>query len=275
MEARSPWGTAEQRVTQRRNKHEALLSTAATLFKQQGFAGASLDQIAAQLGITKPTLYYYVPSKAQLVLACATRGFEQALGAMQTAQRAGNGPQGRNVLKAYAKVLATDFGWCMVRIDEWVLPATLRKSIQQQRQALEQCLEGALTCNVAASLALRALEGVALGLPKNQWTPLVDLLCAPFAPSDQALPPDVVALSVPEIATEKDADQDRALWAVEPGASVEGGKAVVAIKAVKEVEEVDVLDVPARENLAMPKKQPSNRSQLAKAVPPLAQSSLF
>jgi AcrR family transcriptional regulator len=266
MQARSPWGTAEQRVTQRRNKHEALLSTAATLFKQQGFAGASLDQIAAQLGITKPTLYYYVPSKAQLVLACAARGFEQALDAMQTAQRASHGPQGRNVLKAYAKVLATDFGWCMVRIDEWMQPAALRKSIQQQRQALEQCLEGALASNVSASMALRALEGVALGLPQNQWAPMVDLLCTPFAPSEQAPSPVVVALSVPEVATEKDADHDRALLTVEPVASVE---------IVKAVKEVDVLDVPTGESFATPKKQSSNRSKPAKAAPPLAQSNLF
>ena len=82
-EASSPWGSPTQRAAQRRNKRQALLTTAARLFKQQGFASASLDQMAVQLGITKPTLYYYVPSKSDLVHMCAMRGWEQALDAVK------------------------------------------------------------------------------------------------------------------------------------------------------------------------------------------------
>ena len=53
-------------------------------------------------------------------------------------------------LKAYARVLSTDFGWCMVRIDEWELPAASAKHMQQQRSILEK--EGRASPAVAARL---------------------------------------------------------------------------------------------------------------------------
>ncbi len=40
---------------------------AAQLFNARGFAGTSMQDIAAALGIQKPTLYHYVQSKAQVV----------------------------------------------------------------------------------------------------------------------------------------------------------------------------------------------------------------
>ena len=57
-----------RRDTQFPEKREALLNAAAKLFREKGYEGASLNDLADMLHITKPTLYYYVKSKDQLVL---------------------------------------------------------------------------------------------------------------------------------------------------------------------------------------------------------------
>ncbi|MCB5409735.1 TetR family transcriptional regulator C-terminal domain-containing protein [Pseudogemmobacter faecipullorum] len=50
---------------QRKNR-EAILSAALDMFSQHGFKGATLDQIAAQAGLSKPNLLYYFPSKEEI-----------------------------------------------------------------------------------------------------------------------------------------------------------------------------------------------------------------
>jgi TetR/AcrR family transcriptional regulator len=49
------------RIQQRNSK--AILDAALEVFSQQGFRGATLDQIAEGAGLSKPNLLYYFPSK--------------------------------------------------------------------------------------------------------------------------------------------------------------------------------------------------------------------
>lgn len=46
-----------------REKSEAILDAALDVFSAEGFGGATLDQIAAAAGLSKPNLLYYFPSK--------------------------------------------------------------------------------------------------------------------------------------------------------------------------------------------------------------------
>lgn len=46
-----------------------ILDAALRIFSEKGFAGASMDDIAAAAGISKPTLYQYFPSKDELFTA--------------------------------------------------------------------------------------------------------------------------------------------------------------------------------------------------------------
>lgn len=49
-----------------------MLDVATEVFCERGYAGASMAQIAARCGITKPMLYLYFESKQGLYLACLT-----------------------------------------------------------------------------------------------------------------------------------------------------------------------------------------------------------
>ncbi len=54
---------ASGRYTERR---EVLIKVAAEVFRQKGFPGATLEEIAAKAGMDRASLYYYVSSKKEL-----------------------------------------------------------------------------------------------------------------------------------------------------------------------------------------------------------------
>jgi len=56
---------------QRKNT-QAILNAALEVFSRQGFRGATLDQIAAEAGLSKPNLLYYFPSKEAIHVTLLT-----------------------------------------------------------------------------------------------------------------------------------------------------------------------------------------------------------
>ena len=72
--AASPWASVPDRQQQREAKRHAVLQAAAQLFNE-GFHATSLDDIAARLNVSKPTLYYYVKNKDEILLQCVRQGW--------------------------------------------------------------------------------------------------------------------------------------------------------------------------------------------------------
>jgi AcrR family transcriptional regulator len=65
--ARNPWGEAVQnRAEQFGLKRAAVLKTAAQLIRRRGYENVSLGDIADELHIAKPTVYYYFKNKDEL-----------------------------------------------------------------------------------------------------------------------------------------------------------------------------------------------------------------
>ena len=55
-----------RRQQNRLDKENRILAAALKVFSQSGYSGASMDAVAAEAGLTKPTLYQYFDSKEQL-----------------------------------------------------------------------------------------------------------------------------------------------------------------------------------------------------------------
>src|SRR5690606_21574426 len=76
----SSWNKAVPTAAEQRElKKDALLRQAAYAFRTNGYHGTSLSDIAESLGISKPTLYYYVKNKQDLLYECHLAASEQAL----------------------------------------------------------------------------------------------------------------------------------------------------------------------------------------------------
>src|SRR3989442_1077411 len=85
----SPWSGTPDREQQREAKRQAVLQAAAQLFNERGFSATSLDDIAARLGVSKPTLYYYVKNKDEILLQCVNQGLAMTLEGIEASRRAG------------------------------------------------------------------------------------------------------------------------------------------------------------------------------------------
>jgi len=68
---------------------ERVLQAADRLWSERGVRGASLDDIARDAAVTKPTLYYYFSNKAGLFTEVVCSVLEQHGGGLRTATRAG------------------------------------------------------------------------------------------------------------------------------------------------------------------------------------------
>ena len=69
--------SAFDRDHQRNRKWEAVLRAAASAFNRRGYANTSLDDIAATLGVSKPTLYQYFSSKQEILYRCHQLALDQ------------------------------------------------------------------------------------------------------------------------------------------------------------------------------------------------------
>lgn len=55
---------------------EAFLRAATRLINQQGYRGASVEKIAAELNVTKGAFYHHIDSKDELIVGCFERSFQ-------------------------------------------------------------------------------------------------------------------------------------------------------------------------------------------------------
>lgn len=67
------------RAERKAAKRKRMLDAAMTIFSQQGYTGASLDAIALEAGVSKPTLYQYFGNKERLFEAVLQQATDRIL----------------------------------------------------------------------------------------------------------------------------------------------------------------------------------------------------
>jgi AcrR family transcriptional regulator len=128
-----------------------VIRTAARAFNQRGYHNASLDDVASMLGVTKPTLYYYVRNKDELLFECFQTGLRPIRAAVR-ASRAGGSPARERltrVLLRYAEAIASDYGGCMVRAEDLNLSADLHARVKSLMSEVDQGLRRLLRAGMA------------------------------------------------------------------------------------------------------------------------------
>ena len=137
--APSPWATGAQREQQRELKRQAVLQTAARLFNEKGFHATSLDDIARCLHVTKPTLYYYVRSKDDILLECVRSALELMKEGIDEVRQSGGRALDQLVacMRIYVGIVMQDFGMCVIRIGEDPLPEPLRKELRRLKAGID------------------------------------------------------------------------------------------------------------------------------------------
>lgn len=97
-----------------------IVEAAAKVFQEKGFAAASLEDIAAEVGMWKGSLYHYIDSKEELLLAVVKEPAEHILNDLRHVSALDLPPAEkiRLVAKAHGHVLETTFVYASVYLQE-------------------------------------------------------------------------------------------------------------------------------------------------------------
>lgn len=136
----SPWSGRRRRPRDHEVKREAVIRAAARAFNERGYHHTSLDDIAADLGVTKPTVYYYVSSKEQLLFECFLAGLTPIREALREAEQRDGSARQRlaAVIRGYATAIGSEYGWCMVRAHDQDLGPEMRRQINALKSEIDQ-----------------------------------------------------------------------------------------------------------------------------------------
>lgn len=120
-------------------RREEILRGAAAAFRERGFHGASMRDIAKALGMTPGNLYYYFDGKDALLYACQKSAL--ALLLKRARRIAANGrpadEQLRELARAHVLCLLEETGGSAAHLEFRALPGRHRAEIARERDAYE------------------------------------------------------------------------------------------------------------------------------------------
>ena len=134
----SPWGASREKS--RRLKREAVILAAARAFRAHGYHNTSLEDLAATLNVTKPTIYYYVANKEEILFECFRTGLDEIRSVFgELAASRDNAREKLLVLiRHYGSAIAGEFGWCMVRAEDQDLSPAMSGRIKGLKSEIDQ-----------------------------------------------------------------------------------------------------------------------------------------
>lgn len=137
--AASPWSRPLNRGQERAVKRDAVLRAAAQLFNEFGYHDTSLAMVAERLQVTKPTLYYYIQNKEEILFECVRLGLELLRSAIAVAAASGGTSLDKltAAMHEYAMIVARDFGMCLIRVGEDPLSPAGRKKLRGLKAELD------------------------------------------------------------------------------------------------------------------------------------------
>ncbi len=140
-----------------------VLDAALRLFSERGYGGTSLQAIADQLGVTKASVYYHFPAKADLLSAAA----DPWLARLQSILDDPPDPTGRNgrraLLEAYLHTLVESTVWGLLIGDRTAAAHPASRRCRDQRHRMRDLLAAMgspRSGRVRAACSLGAVQSV-------------------------------------------------------------------------------------------------------------------
>ncbi|WP_176244903.1 TetR/AcrR family transcriptional regulator [Oceanibacterium hippocampi] len=133
------WRLADEREELHARKRRLILETAARAFARNGYHQTSIDRIASLLQVTKPTIYYYVKNKDEIlfqIVQTALDDLDRKIAESQT-----DDFTARQRLKLffwiYGRIINSDFGNCMALVSDNVLKPATRAELRRYKKEFE------------------------------------------------------------------------------------------------------------------------------------------
>ncbi len=125
--------TASERRTE-------ILKSAAAAFRRRGYHGASVDEIASALEMTKGNLYYYFKNKEEILFACHEYSLDMLLALMAEVQADTASPEAklRKLVLAFVHLILDELHGTALTLDPEALSPVLFKRVIVKRDQFDQ-----------------------------------------------------------------------------------------------------------------------------------------
>ncbi|SEJ88323.1 transcriptional regulator, TetR family [Sphingomonas sp. OV641] len=164
LPAREPGACPAAPAGEAETAQARFLAAATRLINRYGYAGASVERIAAELGVSTGSFYHHLDNKDDLVLACFRRSFATIEWAQAHGDAAGR-DQGERLAIAAAMLVAMQFdeNSPLLRMSAYqALPLELRADMLQLAAQLTRHVAGTIADGIADG-SLRAVDPLVAG----------------------------------------------------------------------------------------------------------------
>ena len=121
------------------DRRTEILKSAAAAFRRRGYHGASVDEIASALEMTKGNLYYYFKNKEEILFACHEYSLDKLLSLMADVESESTSPdeQLRRLVLAFVHLILDDLHGTALTLDPEALSPPLLKRIIAKRDQFD------------------------------------------------------------------------------------------------------------------------------------------
>lgn len=117
-----------------------ILKSAAAAFRRRGYHGASVDEIASALEMTKGNLYYYFKNKEEILFACHEYSLDKLLVLMAAVEAEETSPEAklRRLVLAFVHLILDDLHGTALTLDPEALSPPLFKRVIAKRDEFDR-----------------------------------------------------------------------------------------------------------------------------------------
>jgi AcrR family transcriptional regulator len=143
---------------------ERILTVAARLFTERGYTGTTVRDIAAELGIANPSLYYHFKSKGDLLVALLSEPLKRVEVAVAEAAELSGDARGRRLITGFLEALEVHGGiMLIVSQADQAIPKPQREIVMEMQPYLMDLLKGVGAEDnreLRIAMAVGAVEGI-------------------------------------------------------------------------------------------------------------------
>ena len=125
-------------------REDEILAAAARVFREKGYHGASIRDIADSVGLLKGSLYHYIRSKEDLLARLFDGALEETVGELQRVVEGDGSPRERlrAMVKTYVRAVTENLDAVGLYLREWrALPAPELARLRSRRRAMRALFE--------------------------------------------------------------------------------------------------------------------------------------
>ena len=141
--AANPWpARTKRRSADFDGKRIAIMDAATRLFRDHGYKGASLNELARLLNVTKPTIYYYFSSKDEILRSIKHHTLDEVIRMLVEVRATDLRGIDKltEAMRRYVHILASHYGRVVVLIHDRVLTKKSQVAIRDRTAVIDNHL---------------------------------------------------------------------------------------------------------------------------------------